>query len=424
MKRFRLLRALLVAITAVVGLGLLGVLVIRVYGAHRFAEVSERYEREIGPLSVSTFVRPKVAVENNAATWQRAGVSAVVFFPGDQQLVGSLSATSFAKWTAADSAKLEAILVRNRPAIELLEHARGMKDSNWEIPYEQGSEAKIPNLLAALNAAKLLNARGRFALGRGDSETAITSAEALGALARSHQAESATIVLLIGLAIEKLQIALVQELTIAERATSAELDRLEASLCDADLTHAVRQSLRGSAAAIAHDLRAQSLAFEVHGAVQRRIAGALSDIVAAAAIESHRDAEKYVGERIRAPLDETDAEQRRGGWWNHLLRGYGADFESVSARATALASARGLAKMAIALRREALARGRYPASLPAIEGISVNDPLTGEPRAYDVKADGSAELRSTTTVEIARSIAPASQLSYDALYRWVLPAPR
>jgi hypothetical protein len=54
----------------------------------------------------------------------------------------------------------------------------------------------------------------------------------------------------------------------------------------------------------------------------------------------------------------------------------------------------------------------------------VTDPLTGGPREYVVHGDGSAELRSRTSVEIVKSIAPASQLSYEALYVWELPAPR
>jgi acetyl esterase/lipase len=66
-----------------------------------------------------------------------------------------------------------------------------------------------------LNASKMLNARGRLALRRGDRETALTSAETLGSLARSHEEEPALIVLLIGLAIEKLQLALVNDLVAA-----------------------------------------------------------------------------------------------------------------------------------------------------------------------------------------------------------------
>ena len=75
----------------------------------------------------------------------------------------------------------------------------------------------------------------------------------------------------------------------------------------------------------------------------------------------------------------------------------GGNLDSASARATATASARNLARLAIALRREALATGRYPPTLPSIDGVPTDDPLTGGPRAYDVRADGSAELRSTTT---------------------------
>jgi len=424
MKRFDVVRFLLVVFAVLAGLGLIGMLAIQAYGARQLADASRRYEREVGPLTVRAFVRPKVAVEQNAATWQRPGVLAVVLFPGDQALVGSLSAKRFAAWTAEETAGIAAILERNRPAIELLERARRMKASNWEIPYEQGTTAKLPNLLAAMDAAKLLVARGRLALGRGDRETAMASAETVGALSRSHEAESVAIVLMIGLAIEKLHIGLVHELATSELTTPQELDRLEASMCDENLTRAVRQSLRGNAAAIAHDVDSASTASEIHGVIHRSIYRALRKLVAAAVIESHQSAEKRFGEPVQTPAGDSDEENRKGGWWKHVISVYGANFESVSARATATASARDLARLAIALRREALAAGRYPERLPTIAGVSANDPLTGAPRVYEVRADGSAELRSTATLEIVRSVAPDGQGFFESLYRFTLPAPR
>jgi hypothetical protein len=344
-------------------------------------------------------------------------------FPGDSSLVGALSAKRFSAWSAEDTTKIEPILARNQPAIELLERARGLKESNWEIPYEQGSAARLPNLLAAINAAKLLNARGRYALGRGQLETAVASAEALGALARSHEAEGATIVLVIGLAIEKLQIALVQEIVLSPVTTRAELDRVEASLCDEDLTRALRRSIRASASAIAIDFDPESALGDIDGVIQRRIARALGDVFAAAMIESYQNADRHLGEPIQAPLPRAE-DGRENRWWKRLLADSGANLENVSTRATATASARELAHLALALRRIALDDGRYPAGLPAIEGVPVTDPLTGGPREYVVHGDGSAELRSRTSVEIVKSIAPASQLSYEALYVWELPAPR
>jgi len=298
-----------------------------------------------------------------------------------------------------------------------------MKASNWEIPYEQGSTAKLPNLAAAVDAAKMLVARGRLALGRGDRETAIATAETLGSLARSHEAENSPIVLLIGLFVERLQIALVHELAASTLTAPGEIDRLEASLCDEDLTRAVRRSVRGNAAAIVHDVDSESIAWEIHGAIHRSIQRALRKVIAAAVIESHQDLEKHFGDPVQAPLVDAGEENRNGGWWKHVISALGATFDSVSARATATASARNLAQLAIALRREALATGRYPERLPAIAGIPENDPLTGGPRVYEVRADGSAELRSTTTAEIVRSISFGSERFFESLYRFTLPAP-
>ncbi len=423
MTRFRVLRALLLTIAVIVGLGLLGALALRIYGAHRLAKASERYEREVGSLSLDDFVRPKISVEHNAVTWLRPGVLAAVFFPGETDLIGSLSAKSFSAWTPDDAAELETILLRNRPSIELLDRARGMKSSNWDIPYEKGSTAKIPDLLAAIRAARLLNARGRLALGRGDRETALLSVEALGALARSHETESATIMVLIGIAIEKYHLALVHELATSALTTPAELDRLDASLCGENLTDAVRRSLRSNAAAVVHDLDAHSALEGFDGAIPRKLEGVLAHLVAAAVIEGHLAAEKHLGAPIKVPFVDAGEEYREAGWFKHLTLVYGTNSASASARACAIASARDLARLAIALRREAFATGRYPPSLPAIDGVPSDDPLTGGPRAYDVRADGSAEIRTSTTVEIFRSITPGGQLFFDALYRWTLPAP-
>ncbi len=426
MNGYRVVKYLLVVIALVAGLGLLGALAIHLYGAHRLADVSRRYEREVGPLSTRAFVRPKIAIEDNAVTWQRPGILAVVFFTGDQALVGSLSAKPFSDWSRDDIAKLDALLERNKPALALLERSRGMQASNWEIPYDQGTTAKLPNLLAAINAAKMLAARGRLALGRGDRETAVAAAETLGALARSHESEPATIVLLIGFAIERLQLTLVHELTASADTTRTELTRIDASICEEDEIGAVRQALRGSAAAIVQDVPevSETILTELHTALHRRIRRALANVVAAVAVEAHQTAEKHIGGPVRAPLPDTSAGPPRGGWWTALHDSYAPNIASVSARATATASARDLARLAIALRCAALLDGRYPATLPTITGVPTDDPLTGGPRAYEIRADGSAELRSTTTAEIIRSISPGLQLPFDALYRFTLPAPR
>jgi len=467
MTAFRIVKFLLVTAAIVVAVVVIAALSLRLYGGLRFYDAAERYEAEVGPLAVATFVRPPIPEEDNAVTWLRPGVLAVVLFPPDRGVVGTLAAKPFAAWSPDDAGKLDAILERNKAAIELLERARGMKRSNWEIHYDEGSAAKLPNLLAALNASKLLAARGRAALARGDRDTALRSVETLGALARSHEAESATIMLVIGLAIERLELALVHELIASPAASPAELVRSEAALCDEDLAKALRRSLRGSAAALVNDLNVRpairdEFTSHVHGAIHRRLAGILTKLLASAALEAHRDAEKSLGAPVRAPLDDEPAEDRKPSLWQRLHAAVGLNggavpapasptassrdaarqaitksslwqgmydlvspnLESVSARATATASSRELAMLAIALRKEASASGRYPEALPAISGIPERDPLTGDPRAYALRADGSAEVRATTTPEIVRSIFPVGQIAFDALYTWTLPRPR
>lgn len=422
MKPFPMVKALLVALAVFAGFVLATGLAIHLLGAHRLSSASKRYEREVGPLSVHAFVRERLPVERNAVTWLRPGVLATVLFTGDQALIGSLSAKPSREWAPDDVAKLEALLDRNAPAIELLSRARGMKESNWDIPYADGTTAKIPNLLAAINAAKIVNARGRLALSRGDSATAMASAETLGVLARSLEAERVSIVLLVGVTIEKQQLALAHEIIAARPTTPRQLDGLAASLCDEDLTGALRDAMRGSAAAIVHDVSGESYLEQVHNHIYRQVAKAISAFVASAAIEAHRGADQSLGGPVKEPLANPD-DGGKSSWWDELVGSVAPNVASMSARITATASARELARIAIALRREALVSGRYPAALPAVEGLPAIDPLSGDPRVYTVHDDGSAELRSTTTAEILRSISPAGPLTFDALYRWTLPAP-
>jgi hypothetical protein len=420
--RFSVAKLLIVAASVVVGLVLFAALSVHLYGAHKLASVSRQFETEVGPLSLQALVKKKLPPERNSVTWLRPGVLATVYLTGDQDVVGSLFAEPFGTWPPEETAKLREILDRNGPALALLDRARGIKESNWDIDYTEGMTAKIPNLLAAMNVSKLLTARGRMALAEGDRETALASVEMLGALARSHEAERATIVFLIGLAIEKNQIALVHEIVASPSTTPAELDRVEASFCNEDLTRAMHQTMRGSAAAAVRDFHDGSLLQQIHGVLYRTIGRPLSRLFAASAVEAHREAERSVGAPVKAPLGPNLGDDRERGWFDWPLDAVSTNLTSVAARATATSSARQLAILAIALRRDALATGSYPASLPSIEGVSPDDPLTGGTRAYAVRPNGSAELRSTTTEAIVRSIAPGSQLSFDALYNWSLPA--
>lgn len=417
MRRFRVVKAVLVVLGAIVAVVFVGSLSMRAFGAMKLRSATARYEREDGSLSLLSFVRHRIPVEENSVTWLRPGVLAVVLFPTDRALVGSLAAKPASTWTPDELAKIETLLERNQPAFEILSRARGLTASDWEIPYQNGNQAKIPDLLAAINAAKLLSTRGRLALAHGDRETAVATAEILGALAKSHERESLTIVLLIGVAIERVQLGLVQEIATSPAIDRDTLDRLREALCDEDLAAGFRRTLRGEAASLRRELDSDEYLDRLPRVIPRALVAGLADLAAAAALEGRLEFADFTGP-IRAPIASEDAEREKAGWWRKLVMLYGPNIGNAAARGVAVSSARTLTRLALGLRRDALVNGSFPPSLePPI------DPLSGEPFVYRVASSGAAEIRSTTTVEILRSIYAVGVPTYEGLYAWSLPAP-
>lgn len=414
MTRFRLIRFFLIGGAAVVALVIALSLGLRVVGSVRLRAASERFEKEVGPLSLLAFVKPKLAPERNAVTWLKPGVLAVVLFPSDRAVVGTLAAKPSKDWTAEDLAAFEPLVARNEPALQILGHARGLTESNWEVPYEKGSAAKLPDLLAAMNAGKFLAARGRMALARGDRETAIACTEILGVLADSHQREGATIILLIGSSLERIQLGLVREIVTSDRVTSDELDRVERSLGDTDLGGAFRNALRGEAAALIHDFHSEDQQQKLPRAIPRSMAVGFGDLMMATAIDRRIEIDSTLAAPIAVPIPEAD--DRNAGWWTRLTGIFEPNIAGAAARGIGTMSARQLAKLSIGLRRQALATGTYPATME----LPI-DPLSGKPFALATTASG-VELRSTTTTEIIKSIYPVALPLNEQIFSWTLPA--
>jgi hypothetical protein len=416
MNRFRVVRVVLIGLAVLAGVVLALSLGVRLYGAQRLRSESARFEREVGPLNLLTFVRPRVPVEENVVTWLRPGILAVVLFPNERAVVGKLSGSPASTWTKDELATLELLIERNGPAFEILGRARGLTASNWDLEYEKGNATKLPDLLAAMNAGKLVAARGRLALGRGDREAALASAEVLGALARSHELENLTIMLLIGSSLERLQLGLIREIVTSPEADGRELDRIEASLSGVDLARAFRETLRGDAAAMRQDVEGQEFQDLMPRAIPRSLAVGVAKLMVAGAIEARRVVEPTLFGPVKAPIDDPGETYRNASWWERLKAVYGPHIRSAAARGTATTSARELARLAIVLRRDALASGSYSATF-----VTPTDPLTGEAFAFAMSGSG-VELRSTTRPDILKSIFPLGATLSQSLYVWTLPS--
>jgi hypothetical protein len=414
MSGFVLVKRTLIAFAGLAGFVLFVSLGARVYGAVKLDKASARFEREVGPLNLLTFVRPELPPEENAVTWLRPGVLAIVLFPQDRAVLGKVSGKATAEWTVEERDALGRILERNELALGILARARSLRQSNWDVSYEKGNDAKLPDLLAAVNAGKLVAARGRLALERGDREAALESVEILGTLARSHQREQVTIMLLIGVALERLQLGLVQAIVSSPTVDAGELSRLQATLCDLDLTDALQNGLRGEAAAMLHSIQEDALQNEIPRIVPKALAVGVTQLLMAAALDARRTVDPALFGPVRSPLPGPKSYDDQG-WWEKLTSIYGPNVASAAARGTATRSARELARLAIVLRRDALVRGSYPTTF-----VTPTDPLTGEPFVFNGSRSG-AELRSATTPEIVQSIFPVSGPLNAQLYSWTLP---
>jgi len=413
MSQFRVVRGLLIGLAIVFALAICASLGVRAAGAMRLSSATARFEKEVGPLSLLSFVKPRVPEERNAVTFLRPGVSAVILMTKDRSVVGTLATKPCAEWTPKDLLDVAPLLERNEPAFTILRRAQGISESNWEIPYEKGNDAKLPDLLGAMNAGKLVAARGRAALVRGDRETALASTEILGTMASSYQQEASLIVLLIGSALERLQLGLVRELVTAPQVDAAELDRLERSLGRADLDKAFRDTLRGEVAAMIQAIYGGQFDQEAPRVVPRALVVGLGELLVADMLDDRRTLEPSLFGPIKEPLRE---ELRDAGWWKKLVAAYGANTGSARARGIGTLSARELAKLSIGLRRKAIETGAYPASIP-----TSTDPVSGEPFAFETAASG-VRVRSTTSAEILKSIYPVGSPLNAQLYSWTLPA--
>jgi hypothetical protein len=415
MTRDRVVLAVLIGIAIVFGLALFASLGLRAAGSMKLRSATARFEKEVGPLTLLDLVKRRVPEERNVVTFLRPGVLSVVLMTNDRATVGTLTTKPTVEWTPEDLASLDPLLERNAPSFVILSRALGLTESNWEVPYEKGNEAKLPNLLAAMNAGKLLSARGRAALVGGDRETAVESAEILGTMASSYEQEPATIILLIGSALERIQLGLVREIVMAPGVSDEQLARVERSLPRIDLDKTFRNALRGSSAALIQSIHSDETPNDLP--VPRAFVIGLGDLLAAQALDDSMRLEPQLAGPIKTPLpDAAEAYNKaRGGWWKLVVAAWGPNVGNGRARGTGTRSARMLAQLAIGLRREALANGAYPAK-PAIPV----DPLSGDPFLYESGAAG-ASLRSTTTHEILKSIYTMGSPLTDQLYSWPLP---
>ncbi len=401
---------------------LAGVLALRIYGDRRLAAAEREFTANIGPMAGNPYASPVVPDEENAAIYLRAGAEAVVLPRGERALAAELTTLVFKRWDPQQVSAISRILAGNAPALELLHRAAGKTRSSFGLvgpaSLDEDLKTKLP-LLKLLWAQRLLWLDAHVALRDGDTARLLDDARAMSVLAAALERESPLIAELVGIAAEKILLA-----TVADAAASPHLDEAAASdlsraLLDVDLRAAWRRSL-------AFESKVPGGLYAVEGGSKPR--GDLIRRVVYLAAPSCWDA-PYVEwmARLLKAVDVPYAsslssltEQRPRSDFSPLAASI-PNLTQAAGRNQVILSERRLARLALALRRQALATGVYPDSLDAFPEASALDPFTAEHILYTHRRDGSAQLSVPGGVKLWERM--QKNVGFAGPFTWELPPP-
>jgi len=416
------------AATALV-VALAGLLGVRVYGKSRLAAAERVFAARVGPREASAYASAPVPDEENAAVLLRAGAEAMILPGNDRPQVGEMTLTRPDRWSESQRSDLRRILANNGPALELLHRAAGMTKSlfgavTWD---KRTHELMTPPLLKLITAQRLLLLDAREALLEHKSARLMADAASMATMAAGLERESARVELLVGIACEKMLLAVVSD-AVADSFTDREtLTKLQGMVGDTDLKAAWRRSNvaeqaeigRHVAAAISDPLLGRQEEVGLYG---RFMEFAVGNIFLAQMLELRADLIAAVDQ----PLGLDPPWLGRGMYQPRTMFGV---FESVmfpegakaAGRVQSALSARSLANIALALRLLGLETGSYPATLKGIAGATQPDPFAGKPLTYERRADGSARISVPDFEALWKCISDASASSQPVT--WELPAP-
>lgn len=420
MTRRRLGRLLVLTLAGLTLLLLLAAVGIRAYGAVRLREAERLFLREAGPLDAASYAPAPVLDERNAAPLLSGGSQAVVLGEGKDLVSRTRTQPPPTGWSEADLQELRGVLARNAAAMAVLRQARAYPEANLGIPYRQGMQAKLPNLLQAMEAAKLLAADSTLAALDGDLSHAVDDVETLGVQARAYSREPVLIVTLIGSAIERQQLAAVSRLLAAPGLDAPALERLRAASQSTDLLDVYRRSLLFEAIGIHRALRDAASLPEDAGVdlgssfLTRLGLRVVAPLAAAESLDRARALHAaFSGTKPEIERSIASA-QEKGSWLIGKWFGAIPNLKGGAIRALGTQSRRRLASAAIDLRLEALRTGRYPEALPLAHRAP--EPLLGVSLRYWREPDGSAVLEVPGAGSLWKDLVPYP----DGSFRWTL----
>lgn len=416
---------ILLAATVVLALAVVSV------GHIEYQSVAERFVAKVGPLEPEKYAPEAVPDVENAARWIRSGIEAVRFEDtkpgdfGDRHWIEQCSTDGPTVIPSDKLAAVRATLASNATAFADLEKAVALPRSNWGVDYARGLDAHVPNLLQGIRAAKALACDARLAVADADPDRAARRIETLGRIASAYESEPVIMMLLIGIAIERVQLLVVRDVVAAPAVLPETFVAIDAALGEVPLRERLRTAIAAEAAAVHRSFERTGTPSEPPAKMNRweRVAArTVWKVVGPIWMSNYLSHTAEVHEALAAtPARRSRADEilvERRPWWAALLPDLPADFMGAMDRAATTEAMRNLAHRAIRI-RVATAGHAYPLELdPPLAGT--DDPFSGEPFTWTVAADGSATLSARTTGSEAAKVLLATKAEW---WSFGLPAP-
>lgn len=398
----------LVAITVLSVFAALGAVALffHLLGSARYENAKSEFTRRVGPVTPEAYAPVEIPDEENAALVIGAAVAKLdlrdspVGRPNERNVVERCGNDGLADISDSDLATARAALERNGPVFDELARAIPLERSDWKIPYEQGYQAKFPNLLDGVRAAKAVACDGRIAVSDGAHERALRDARVLARMAASYEDEAYLILLMVGASVERLELDIVREILESPRTPSATIEALPAAILPIDLRERGRLALGSESAAFQRAMERGWSPEE--GGVRFRI---LEEIFGELWLADHLRRTTILAEELDSPPQRREEIERQGQkrpFYVRFLPDTVAHTSGTVDRLLGTLTLRNLVGRALVERTEAMRAGAYRSQLTPPSTPS-DDPLTAHPFTWTVLPGGGAILAAPAAEAESRS---------------------
>ncbi|HYF01324.1 MAG TPA: hypothetical protein VEJ18_20545 [Planctomycetota bacterium] len=292
--------------------------------------------------------------------------------------------------TPDERAKLQALLDRNREALELLHQAAGRAKCNFNLDYTQGFRMEMPHIEGLIRGAKLLNLEALLAGKDGPAGSSYAALRLAEAVADEPVLVSQLVrVVCHGIGNEARQLALAGDvgrdhlLALVQQFAP---DRIRASAEKTlllELYSGVKLALGGDPAGVAPGVKIRRPDDPLGSHDLSLYAETLGEYAALAGRPYHE---------VRDRLQEIQTTTVNGApWYAEMTRQMLPSLAKAAERQAVAEATLGTGQLAAALKLYQQAHGAYPASLDALQTLLPAlpvDPFTGRPYVYRREGSG------------------------------------